>query len=283
MFPYASGSGDLRGDFVKEIALFSQSLFDEDRSVVDFMTAKHTYVNERLALHYGIHTVKGDRFQRVELEDSVRWGLLGKGAILMAAAYPNRTSPVLRGQFVLESILGTPPAAPPANVPALKENDANTTKFKTVRELMATHSTNPTCFSCHGILDPLGFALENFDAVGAWRARDRFAGMQPLDTSGKLPDGTSINGPDDLRNALLRRPDQFVQTFTERLLTYALGRTLDYKDMPVVRKIVRDTARDDYRFSSVVWAVVQSVPFQMRQSSEAGTFETTAQNGASAK
>jgi hypothetical protein len=222
--------------------------------------------------------VKGDRFQRVELADSVRWGLLGKGAILMAAAYPNRTSPVLRGAFVLESILGTPPAAPPATVPALKENDANTTKFKTVRDLMSAHSTDPTCFSCHGIMDPLGFALENFDAVGAWRERDRFAGMQPLDTSGKLPDGTLINGPDDLRNALLRRPDQFVQTFTERLLTYALGRKLDYKDMPVVRKIVRETARDDYRFSSVVWAVIQSEPFQMRQLPEAGTFETTAQN-----
>jgi hypothetical protein len=280
VFPYASGSGDLRRDFVEEITLFSKSLFDENRSVVDFMTAKHTYVNERLALHYGIPTVKGDQFRRVELEDSVRWGLLGKGGILMAAAYPNRTSPVLRGQFVLDSILGTPPAAPPANVPALKENDANTTKFKTVRELMAAHSTSPNCFSCHGIMDPLGFALENFDAVGAWRERDRFAGMQALDTSGKLPDGTKISGPDDLRNALLRRPDHFVQTFTEKLLTYALGRKLDYKDMPAVRGIVRDTAKDDYRFSSVVWAVVQSEPFQTRRVPQTDHFETTAQRAA---
>jgi hypothetical protein len=278
VFPYASGNGDLRGDFVEEITLFAKSLFDENRGVVDFMTANHTYVNERLALHYGIHSVKGARFQRVDLADSARWGLLGKGAVLMAAAYPNRTSPVLRGAFILESILGTPPAAPPPDVPALKENDANTTKFKTVRELMSAHSTNPTCFSCHGVMDPLGFALENFDAVGAWRARDRFAGMEPLDTSGKLPDGTLINGPDDLRDALLRRPDQFVQTFTERLLTYALGRTLDYNDMPAVRKIVRDTARDDYRFSSIVWAVVQSEPFQLRRSTVGNALETTAQN-----
>jgi mono/diheme cytochrome c family protein len=277
IFPYASGAGDLRGDFVEEIALFSKSLFDEDRSVLEFLEAKHTYVNERLALHYGIHSVKGDRFQRVELQDSVRYGLLGKGGILMAAAYPNRTSPVLRGHFILESILGTPPAAPPPEVPPLVENEANTTTFKTVRELMAAHSTDPTCFSCHGILDPLGFALENFDAVGAWRERDRFAGMQPLDTTGQLPDGTNIAGPDDLRNALLRRPDQFVQTFTERLLTYALGRTLEYSDMPEVRKIVRTAAEDDYKLSSIVWAVIQSDAFMTRQLPDAGPLETTAQ------
>jgi hypothetical protein len=163
-------------------------------------------------------------------------------------------------------------------VPALKENEANTTQFKTVRELMSAHSTDPNCFSCHGIMDPLGFALENFDAVGQWRDRDRFAGMQPLDTSGKLPDGTAIGGPDDLRNALLRRPEQFVQNFTERLLTYALARKLDYKDMPVVRKIVRESAKDDYKFSSIVRAVIRSEPFQMRAVAETGPFETTAQS-----
>lgn len=282
VFPYASGAGDPRREFVQEVTLFAKSLFDEDRSVLDFMTAKHTYLNERLALHYGIHSVKGDRFQRVELEDSVRWGLLGKGAILMAAAYPNRTSPVLRGAFILESLLGTPPAAPPPEVPALKENEENTTQFRTVRELMAAHSTDPNCFSCHGVMDPLGFALENFDAVGAWRSRDRFAGMEPLDTSGKLPDGTSIGGPDDLREALLRRPDQFVQTFTERLLTYALGRPLGYADMPTVRKIVRDTEREGYRFSALVWAVVQSDPFRVRQLQPSVGVETTAQNRPSA-
>ena len=192
----------------------------------------------------------------------------------MAAAYPNRTSPVLRGAFILEHITGTPPAAPPPNVEALPEDEAVGKKFTTVREKMVAHATNPTCFSCHGILDPLGFALENFDAVGTWRERDRFAG-DVLDTSGRLPDGTELQGPDDLRDALMRRPDQLVQHFTERLLTYALGRTLDYRDMPVVRKIVRDTKLDDYRFSSIVWAIVQSEPFQMRQVPEGVTSDET--------
>jgi hypothetical protein len=264
VFPYAAGVGDPRNDYLEELELFAKSLFDEDRSVVDFLTAKHTYVNERVALLYGITTVKGEGFQRVELADSARWGLLGKGAILMAAAYPNRTSPVLRGAFILEHITGTPPAAPPPNVEALPEDEAVGKVASTVREKMAVHSTNPTCFSCHGVLDPLGFALENFDAVGTWRERDRFAG-ELLDTSGQLPDGTHLDGPDDLREALLKRPDQFVQHFTERLLTYALGRTLDHEDMPTVRAIVRETADDDHRFSAIVWAIVQSEPFQLRR------------------
>ena len=194
VFPYASGNGDPRSDYLTELTLFAKSIFDEDRSVLDLMTAKHTYVNERVALLYGIESVKGERFQRVELEDSARWGLLGKGAILMAAAYPNRTSPVLRGAFILEHITGTPPAAPPPNVEALPEDEGAGKKFTTVREKMIAHATNPTCFSCHGILDPLGFALENFDAVGTWRERDRFAG-DVLDTSGRLPDGTRVAGP----------------------------------------------------------------------------------------
>ena len=274
VFPYASGNGDPRSDYLTELTLFAKSIFDEDRSVLDLMTAKHTYVNERVALLYGIESVKGERFQRVELEESARWGLLGKGAILMAAAYPNRTSPVLRGAFILEHITGTPPAAPPPNVEALPEDEGAGKKFSTVRDKMIAHATNPTCFSCHGILDPLGFALENFDAVGTWRERDRFAG-DVLDTSGRLPDGTELQGPDDLREALMRRPDQLVQHFTERLLTYALGRTLDYRDMPVVRKIVRDTKLDDYRFSSIVWAIVESEPFQMRQVPEGVTSDET--------
>jgi hypothetical protein len=233
---------------------------------VDLLTADHTYVNESLALHYGITTVKGDRFQRVQLVDSPRWGLLGKGAVLMAAAYPNRTSPVLRGAFILEHITGTPPAAPPPGVEALPEDDITDVNFRTVRDLMAAHSTDPNCFSCHGVMDPLGFALENFDAVGAWRERDRFAsGMEPLDTSGRLPDGTELEGPDDLRNALVSRQEQFVQTFTERLLTYALGRTLEHYDMPTVRGIVRNAAQDNYRFSTVVLGVSDSAPFQVRQ------------------
>jgi mono/diheme cytochrome c family protein len=274
VFPYAAGAGDPRADYLQELTLFAQSIFTEDLSVLEFLTAKHTFVNERVALLYGINDVKGEWFRRVELVDSARWGLLGKGAILMAAAYPNRTSPVLRGAFILEHITGTPPAAPPPNVEALPEDENLAKGATTVREKMAAHSVNPTCFSCHGILDPLGFALENFDAVGTWRERDRFAG-DVLDTSGRLPDGTELDGPDDLRDALLRRPDQFVQTFTERLLTYALGRTLDHNDMPTVRKIVRDAAREDYRFSAIVAAIVESEPFLWRRMPDTLTAQST--------
>lgn len=279
IFPYASGAGDLRGDLVKELTLFAQSVFDEDRSVVDLLNARHTYANERVAIHYGIRGVKGEHFRRVELDHSPRWGLLGKGAILMAAAYPNRTSPVLRGAFILEHIAGTPPAAPPPNVESLLEDDITSENFRTVRELMAAHSTDPNCFSCHGVMDPLGFALENFDAVGAWRERDRFAGDALLDTTGRLPDGTELRGPDDLREALLRRPEQFVQTFTERLMAYALGRTLQYRDMPAVRKIVRDAADDDYRFSSIVRGIVESAQFQIRIVPQEQSTEIIARNG----
>jgi hypothetical protein len=279
IFPYASGAGDPRPDFLTELALFANSIFDEDRSVVDLMTADHTYVNERVALHYGIQEVKGDRFQRVELEQSARFGLLGKGAVLMAAAYPNRTSPVLRGQFVLKHLAGAPPPTPPANVPALDEADIGTPKARTVRELIAEHRKNPTCASCHAVMDPLGFALENFDATGAWRDRDRYAGTV-IDPSAELPDGTPIAGPDELREALIARPDQFVQTFTEGLLTYALGRTLDYYDMPAVRKIVRDAAAEDYRFSSIVWGVVESEQFRQRRVPGPQQTQITAQNDA---
>jgi hypothetical protein len=264
VFPYASGRGDPRDDFKTELTLFSDSIFREDRSVVDLLRASHTYLNERIALHYGITDVKGDRFQRVELKQSVRWGLLGKGAVLMAAAYPNRTSPVLRGSFILKYIEGVPPATPPPNVPTLDEKDIGTTKALTVREMMAKHRASPTCSSCHAVMDPLGFALENFDATGMWRDRDRYAGTV-IDASGELPDGTPIKGPDDLRKALLRRPDQFVQTFTERLLMYATGRTLQYYDMPTVRKIVHDAAKDNYKFSTVVQEVVRSEQFRMRR------------------
>jgi hypothetical protein len=267
IFPYASGRGDPRADYLTELTLFAKSLFDEDRSVVEFMTAKHTYVNERVALLYGINSVKGDRFQRIELEDSKRWGLLGKGAILMAAAYPNRTSPVLRGAFILEYIAGAPPATPPPGVEAFPEAEIGTAKARTVREIIAKHRENPTCFACHGVMDPLGFALENFDAVGVWRDVDRYNGTT-IDSAAELPDGTAVSGPDDLREALLRNPEQFVQTFTERFLMYALGRTVDYRDMPAVRKIVREAAKKDYRFSELVWQVVASEPFRMRAAAE---------------
>ncbi len=264
IFPYASGFMDPRQDYRAELRLFADSIFREDRSVVDLLSAKHTFLNERLALQYGINDVKGDQFRRVELKDSARWGLLGKGAILMAAAYPNRTSPVLRGKFVLTYIEGVPPANPPPNVPTLNDKDVGTTKALTVRQMMAIHRASPTCSSCHSIMDPLGFALENFDAVGMWRDKDRFAGTA-IDSAGELPDGTKINGPDDLRNALLRRPDQFVQTFVENLLTYSMGRTRDYYDMPTVRRIVRETAAKDYRFSAIVEAIVKSDQFRMRR------------------
>jgi Protein of unknown function (DUF1588)/Protein of unknown function (DUF1585) len=226
------------------------------------LTAKYTYVNERLALDYGINDVRGDQFRRVELKDSNRWGLLGKGGVLMATAYPNRTAPVLRGAWILERVTGTPPSPPPPAVPSLKENKTGE-KPRTVRELMAQHRDKPACFACHGILDPLGFALENFDAVGMYRAKDRIVGTA-IDASGVLPDGTKVSGPDDLRNALATNPGQFVQTLTEKLMTYATGRAVNYRDMPTIRAIVRDTAKDNYRFSSIVMHIVNSDQFQKR-------------------
>jgi hypothetical protein len=259
IFPYA---GDPRPDYLTEMKLFVDSVFREDHDVMDLLTANYTYVNQRLALDYGINNVRGDQFRRVVLTDSNRWGLLGKGGILMATAYPNRTAPVLRGAWILERVTGTPPAAPPPAVPSLKE-DKTGEKPHTVRELMAQHRDKPACFACHGILDPLGFALENFDAVGMYRTKDRIAGT-PIDASGVLPDGTKINGPDDLRKALTANPDQFVQTLTEKLMTYATGRAVDYHDMPTIRAIVRDSAKDNYRFSSIVMRIVDSDQFQKR-------------------
>ena len=264
VFPYASGRLDPRQDFRTELTLFADSIFRADRNVVDLLRASHTYVNERVALHYGLTDVKGDQFRRVELKDSARWGLLGKGAILMAAAYPNRTSPVLRGSFILNHLQGVPPANPPPGVPTLNDKDIGTIKALTVRELMAKHRASPTCSACHSVMDPLGFALENFDATGMWRDKDRFAGTV-IDSAGELPDGTKVNGPDDLRKALLRRPEQFVQTFVENLLIYAMGRTREYYDMPTVRRIVRETAPKDYKFSAIVQAVVKTDQFRMRR------------------
>jgi hypothetical protein len=181
----------------------------------------------------------------------------------MLTSYPNRTAPVLRGAWILERISGTPPASPPPNVEALKDVKPGE-KPKTMRALMAVHREKPSCFSCHGVMDALGFALENFDATGKWRDKDRLAG-DLIDSSGELPDGTPVNGPDELRKALLDNPDQFVQTLTEKLMTYGLGRLVEYHDMPVVRDIVRESAKDDYRFSSIVMGIVTSDPFQKRQ------------------
>ncbi len=259
LFPYVM---DPRDDYRQELKLFIDSVFREDQPVTNLLTDNYTYLNQRLAMLYGITTVKGDQFRRVTLTDSARWGLLGKGAVLMGTSYPNRTAPVLRGEWILTSITGTPPAAPPPAVPSLKENKTGE-KAVTVREMMARHRDRPSCFACHGILDPLGLALENFDAVGRWRDRDRMAGTL-IDASGVLPDGTKIAGVDDLRKALASDPGQFVQTLTIKLMTYGLGRAIDYQDMPTVRAIVRASAKQDYKFKELVMDIVTSTPFQMR-------------------
>ncbi|HEY4213414.1 MAG TPA: DUF1592 domain-containing protein [Steroidobacteraceae bacterium] len=260
LFPYASGLSDMRNAFRQELRLFIDDIFRSNSSVLDLLSSDRTFVNERLALHYGIQSVKGDQFRPVTLTESARRGLLGKGAILMLTSYPNRTAPVLRGAWILERITGTPPGTPPPNVGNLKEEGPGK-KPRTIREQMGDHSKRSNCFACHGIMDPLGFALENFDAVGQYRSLDRQT-RGIIDSSGKLPDGTMLKGPDDLRRALLAHPEQFVQTMTVKLMTYALGRPLEFSDMPTVRDITRRVAKDDYRFVGLVDQIVASDEFQ---------------------
>jgi hypothetical protein len=262
LYPNASGVLDPRPLFRRELALFMDSVLRSDQPVTALLTADYSYLNESLAMLYGIDTVKGGQFRRVTLPDSKRYGLLGKGAVLMLTAYPDRTAPVLGGAWILDPILGTPPAPPPPNVNVLQEKVGG--KPTTMRERMEMHATNPNCHACHGVMDPLGFALENFDTVGQFRARDLVT-HGPVDTSGTLPDGTHLSGPDDLRKALASHPDQFVQTVTERLMTYALGRPVDYRDMPTVRGIVRNAAQDQYRFASIVTQIVESDAFRKRE------------------
>jgi len=259
---------NLRTALGTEAEMFFASIMREDRSVVDLMTADYTFLNERLARHYGIPNVYGTHFRRVTLKDDTRRGLLGKGAVLMVTSHPHRTSPVLRGKWVLENILGSPPPPPPDVVPPFDE-EAGAAKPKSVRERMEQHRRNPACASCHRMIDPAGLALENFDAIGGWRTRDGGTRGAPVDASGQLIDGTQINGVVELRAALLREPEIFVRTMTEKLMTYALGRGLTATDMPAVRTVVRDSARDQYRFSSVILEIVRSVPFQMRTKSPA--------------
>jgi hypothetical protein len=263
LFSQASGLLDPRGMFKEELRLFIESVMRENRSVMELLTANYTYLNERLAEHYGIETVKGSHFRRVTLEDDARYGLLGKGAVEMLTAYPNRTSPVLRGAWILERILSSPPPPPPPNVPTLAENRPGQ-QAKTVRERMEQHRSKPGCFGCHGVMDPLGMALENFSAVGQFRTHDQET-LTAIDSSGTLPDGTAIKGPGDLRRALAARPERFVQAFTENLLAYALGRSLEYTDMPAVRSIVHGTEKDDYRFESVVLGIISSGAFRKRE------------------
>jgi hypothetical protein len=251
---------NLRQSFRRETELLFESVVQEDRSVLDLLTADYTFVNERLARHYGIPDIYGSRFRRVAVTDDARRGLLGQGSILALTSHAERTSPVVRGKWILENILGTPVPPPPPDVPTLKGNQQGE-KPRTMREQMAEHRANPVCASCHKAMDSIGFAMENFDAVGAWRTRD--AG-QPIDASGELSDGTKVDGVVTLRNALISRPDLFAGTLTEKLMIYALGRGLDYRDMPTVRAILRDASRTNYRFSALIMGVVRSTPFQMR-------------------
>jgi hypothetical protein len=254
---------NLRAAFGQEIRLFVDSVLRSDRSALDLLRADTTFLNERLAKQYSVPNVQGDQFRPVKLADPNRWGLLGKGALLMATSYANRTSPVLRGAWVLDTLIGTPPTPPPPGVEQFKENEPGK-KMATVRERLEEHRSLKTCNACHGVMDPLGFALENYDVTGGWRDRDRDAGTA-IDAAGRLADGRSVKGPRDLSLALLARPDQFIQTLTEKLMIYALGRPLRAQDMPAVRAIVRQSARDDYRFEALVKGIVASDAFRLRR------------------
>ena len=253
---------NLRQAFQRETELLLQDQIRSDRSVIDLLTANYTFLNQRLARHYGIPNVYGGHFRKVMLSDERRVGLLGHGSVLTVTSYPNRTSPVVRGKWLLENLLGAAPPPPPPNVPALRENGEGE-KATTVRERLEAHRRNPVCASCHAQMDPLGFALENFDAVGKWRTIDQEA-RTPIDSSGTLPDGTKFNGPVEFRAALLRRRADFVANLSEKLLVYALGRGLEYYDMPVIRGIIRESAAEEYRWSALVGAIVRSPSFQMR-------------------
>ena len=252
----------LRQAMRRETELLVESVFREDRNVLDLLTADYTFVNERLARHYGMPRIYGSHFRRVPVTNEARQGLLGHASILAVTSYPNRTSPVLRGKWVLENLLGTPPALPPPDVPALEETTAGGEALS-MREATERHRANPVCASCHRLMDPPGFALEQFDAVG--RFRTRTAVNTPIDASGELPDGTRFDGAAGLRQALVSRPERFVGTLTEKLMTYALGRGLEHYDAPAIRAITRDAAANDFRFSSLIVGIVKSMPFRMRK------------------
>ena len=255
---------NLRQAFRRETELFFQSIVREDHNVLDLLTADYTFLNQRLARHYGIPNVYGDRFRRVSLaQNSERRGLLAHGSILTVTAYATRTSPVLRGNWILGNLLGIQVPPPPPNVPALEENDTSA-RVLSMRERMGQHRANPVCASCHNLMDPIGLATENFDAIGRWRIRDGSGAT--IDASGSLPGGASFDGMAGLRQALLDRPELFTSTLTEKLLTYALGRGLEYYDAAAVRKIRQDAARNDNRFSRIILGIVNSTPFQMRRS-----------------
>lgn len=252
---------NLREAMYREVRMFVGSIFEEDRSVLDFLRADHTYLNERLAKHYGIDGVYGNRFRRVEVAEDKR-GLLARAGILSITSYPNRNSTVLRGKWVLENILAASPPPAPVDIPPLEDTENAAGEVLTLRQKMEIHPANPVCAVCHNQMDPIGFGLENYGAIGQWRTTDV---GKPIDSSGRLPSGIEFQGPAELQAALLADPEVFASAFAQKLLTYALGRPLEYYDMPAVRKIVADAAEDDYRFSSIVRGAVASVPFQMRR------------------
>jgi mono/diheme cytochrome c family protein len=258
---------NLRYAMRRETELFFESIMREDRSVLELLTADYTFVNQRLAEHYGIPNVYGSHFRRIPVEDPARVGLLGQASIHTVTSYPNRTSPVLRGKYILTNILGTPPPSPPPNVPALEEN-APGKEARSVRARLQEHRANPVCATCHNVMDPIGFALENFDAVGAWRTKEPGGA---IDSSGQMANGTPVDGPDTLRAALTAEPEHFVGIVTEKLLTYALGRGLEPFDMPTVRSIVREAAADDNTFSAIVLGITNSTPFRMKVAQQAET------------
>ena len=264
VFLYPDWDLNLSASMRRETELFFDSIVREDRGILDLLTADSTFVDGRLAEHYGIPNIVGKRFRRVPIADPNRRGLLGHGSILTLTSLANRTSPVIRGAWIMSVLLGTPPPRPPANVPPLVENETGV-KHLSVRDRMEAHRVNPACAACHDLIDPLGFALEKFDAVGAWRTMD--SGFE-IDASGTLHDGTEVDGPIALREFVVRSEGLFVTNFTRNLLMYALGRVFRPYDMPAVRAIVRDAERQDYRFSSFVLGVVQSTPFQMRRAEE---------------
>jgi hypothetical protein len=266
LFAFPDFDDNLREAFRKETMLFFESIMREDRNVTELLNADYSFVNERLARHYNIPGVYGSDFRRVQIEDDFRRGLLGHGSILTITSLAHRTSPVVRGAWVLENILGTPPPDPPDDVPALEENDPESLDAEPMRVRLSRHRANPSCSGCHNMMDPIGFALESFDGIGRFRLRDEIG--NPIDSSGQLANGTPIDGVNDLRAALLERPEFFVHTFVEKMLTYAIGRGLEYYDMPTVRSIVRAAAEEDYRFSTIVREIVNSAPFRMKVAAE---------------
>ena len=268
---YPDFDDNIRQAMRRETELLFETIMREDRNVAELLTADYTFLNERLARHYGVPGVHGSHFRRVQLEDQTRRGLIAHGSVLTVTSHPTRTAPVLRGKWILENILGTPPPAPPPDVPDLQEKNEDG-RVLSMRERMEQHRSNPVCASCHAQMDPLGLALEPFNAVGEPRTRSESDG--PIDASGVMPDGTAFDGPTGLRSLLVADSERFVHTAIEKLLTYALGRGLEHYDAPAVRAILRDAAREDYAFSSIGLGVVRSVPFRMRMPSDTAAPDT---------